>query len=143
MIFRHVDPYFAGASGAALVALGVSIFVLRDAFLDLKAVQAAKIGNGRLRIARTELRFEITRTVVVALLATTSISAAFTAAGIGRVLTWLELVPRTGMVLALAVIAIDAVSALRYRYWLRQTFHPEHPAAANVPATQTDEEPAR
>lgn len=136
-IIPELDPYFAGAFGAGLVALAVAAFVLRDAYLDLQAVKAAGIGNGRLRIATTELRFEIARTVVVACLTVTAAAAAFTAAGIGDDLTPLQIVPRLGLLTAIVVIVLDGLAALRYRAWLRETFHPGHPAAATVPE-QTD-----
>lgn len=139
-ILEAVDPWYAASVGAAVIALVVAIVVARDAYLDLLYVRRLGIGNGRLRIAKTELRFEIARTSMVALLTVTASAAAFLRAddlAHGPV-PLLELAPRIGLLGAFVVIVWDGLEALRYRAWLRSSYVPPRDA----PASLADDEEA-
>jgi len=121
-----VDPLLAGAAGAALVALSLSIAVALDAWRDLKYVRKAGIGDGRLRIAKTEFRFEAARVTVCALLLAVALSA--TVASAYRP-PGIEPWARAAFLASFVVISLDGLSALRYRVWLRASYDPpsDHP----------------
>ncbi len=138
-LLETVDPWYAGAVGAAMVALLVALAVAHDAYRDLTYVRRLGIGNGRLRIARTELRFEIARTVVVALLGIAAIATTILTAGRGPVdLEPLAFAPRITLLSAFLVIVWDGIEALRYRAWLRSTYAPPARTPATVAPPEED-----
>lgn len=122
-MFGDLDPYYGIATGAAILALVVSLAVLRDAYIDHRTVRRLGIGNGRARIARDELLTELARTGVIISVGASVTAAAVLAGPIGDV-TLLGLVPRVGIIVAFVIITLDAIGNLRYRAWLRSAYGP-------------------
>ena len=127
MTITVLDPFYAGASGAVLVALAVAVVVLRDAMLDLSAVKRLGIGNGRRNIARNGVRSEAVRILVLILILTSTGSRAFRGPS-GPDLEILGLIPRLAMIVLAGALAVDAVTELRHRVSLRN----RHRTAAEI-----------
>lgn len=138
-LFADVDPFYAAASGAALIAIIVAALVLRDALLDLRAVKAAGIGNGRLRVVRTEVRFELHRLILVALVGSAALGATVLTIATPRAATWVAFVPRVAVLGAVVIIVVDAIATLRYRAWLRQAYNASLPRRDRVPGEEAEE----
>lgn len=131
-----MDPYYAAAAGGAVVALIVSIAVLIDAILDLRAVARLGLTNGRRAIAINAVRDEASRTVELAIIAGISWAAAELSALTVREIVPLDLVPRIGIVVVVALFAVDSIADLRFRINLRETYR----ARATAEAREADPE---
>jgi hypothetical protein len=114
----QVDPILAAATGAAIVAVALSIAVAIDALRDLREVIRLGIGDGRRRIARTEFQFEVARTTVAGLL----LLVAWTATMNDRQPSTIGVLARLAFLSAFVVISLDGLAALRYRVWLRASY---------------------
>lgn len=129
-----MDPYYAAGAGGAVIALIVSIIVLVDAILDLRAVRRLGLTNGRRAIAINGVRDEASRTVELAIIATISAAAAELSTLTVRELVPLDLVPRIGIVVVVALFAVDSIADLRFRIALRETYR----ARATAEAREVD-----
>lgn len=101
----------ASGAGAALTAAAVSVFVLREAVLDLQAVVRSGVINGRRAVARREVEAETARMAALLLFALAA-GSSMVASPDDAVAPPAVVVGLSAFLVGQVVLAVDSVRAL-------------------------------